>query len=107
MAYGDTKTVRKPGFMGRAVVAWIVLNVAMFLSLGIFVYFLNPWLGFWYVILPVVVASIATEWVITSETIAPIIGEWIRQEEEIKDGESPSWEKKDKRQLLNESGPNV
>lgn len=93
MSVLDSKKVRKPGFMGRACVAWAVLNVAMFVSLGIFVYFLNPWLNAWYVILPVVVATIATEWVITSETIAPIIREWIIQEEYVKEGEKPSWAK--------------
>jgi hypothetical protein len=98
----DAKKVRRPGFMGRACVAWVVLNVAMFLSLGIFVYFLGPWMTQWYVILPVVVATIATEWVITSETIAPIIRDWIIQEEYIKDGDSPSWEKQDKRSYLTE-----
>lgn len=73
-------TVKKPGYMGRAIVAWTVLNLAMAITLGIAVYFLKPWLENWYVILPVLVSSIITEWVITSETIAPIIKEWINQE---------------------------
>lgn len=105
-----TTVMKKPGYMGRACIAWAALNAAMFVTLAVTVYFLNPWLSAWYVILPVVVATIGTEWAITEETIAPIIKDWIVQEEVVKDGEKPSWDKSPAKtskynpQVLNEVG---
>lgn len=85
--------VKKPGFMSRAIIAWIFLNVAMFLTLGIAVYFLNPYLDNWYVILPIMVTTIISELYITSDTVYPVVKEWINQKEYVKDDEKPSWEK--------------
>jgi hypothetical protein len=85
--------VKKPGFMGRAIVAWVVLNVAMFVTLGVSVYFLGPFLNAWYVILPILLVTIVSEVMITGDTVYPVVRQWIDQEEYVKEGEKPSWQK--------------
>lgn len=85
--------VKKPGYMQRACVAWVVLNLSMFIVLGFTVWLLSAYMNAWYVILPLVVSLVITEWIITGETIAPIVREWIKQEEYVKEGDRPSWEK--------------
>lgn len=87
------KTVAKPGIMGRAVTAWFVLNLIMVVTLAIIVYLVNPWMNNWYIALPLMVACVITEWIITTDTIAPFVRKWIAGEETVKDGELPSWEK--------------
>ena len=79
--------------MQRACVAWVVLNLSMFIVLGFTVWLLSAYMNAWYVILPLVVSLVITEWIITGETIAPIVREWIKQEEYVKEGDRPSWEK--------------
>lgn len=86
-------TVKRPGMMWRATAAWLVLNVAMLATLAIIVYVVQPWMQNWYIALPILVSVVVTEWMITSETIAPIVREWIKGEELVKDGEKPSWER--------------
>lgn len=85
--------VKKPGYMKRAIVAWFVLNLAMFLVLGAVSWFLAPFLNAWYVIAPIIIALVITEWSITAQTIAPIVSEWIAQEEVVQQGQKPSWYK--------------
>lgn len=79
--------------MQRACVAWVVLNLSMFIVLGFTVWLLSAYMNAWYVILPLVVSLVITEWIITGETIAPIVREWIKQEEYVKEGEKPSWQR--------------
>jgi hypothetical protein len=79
--------------MGRAIVAWVVLNVAMFVTLGVSVYFLGPFLNAWYVILPILLVTIVSEVMITGDTVYPVVRQWIDQEEYVKEGEKPSWQK--------------
>lgn len=88
-------TVKKPGYMMRAVVAWIILHSILLLMLMLIAWILQPWMGTWYVMLPLLAAVIISEWIITGETIAPIIKDWISQEEYVSAGEKPSWEKDD------------
>ena len=83
----------KPGVMKRASLAWLVLNGAMLLTLAIIVYMVAPWMANWYIALPILVSVVVTEWMITSETIAPIVRDWIKGEEYVPVGEKPSWEK--------------
>lgn len=89
----EYKTMRKPGMMKRATVAWVVLNTAMLLTLAVIVYMVQPWMGNWYIALPILISVVVTEWMITSETIAPIVREWIRGEESVEVGKPASWEK--------------
>lgn len=83
--------VKRPGYMFRACVAWVILNSVLLFTLAALVYILQPYLGSWFVMVPIIVAVVVSEWVIMGETIAPIISDWIKQEEYIGDGEKPSW----------------
>jgi hypothetical protein len=73
--------VKKPGYMGRAVMAWVIFNTILFVTLGVMIYLLGPFLDRWYVVVPTLVGVIVSECVIMAETIAPIIEDWIAQEE--------------------------
>ena len=88
-----SKTVRRPGYMGRAVLAWMIFNTILFVTLGALVYLAGAYLDRWFVMIPMMVAVVLSEWIIMAETIAPIIKDWIKQEEYVADGERPSWEK--------------
>lgn len=72
----------KPGYMKRAVAAWCILNATMILMLIFIVWLVGPWLDRWYTMVPLLIGVIITEMVIMSETVAPIMRDWIRQEEE-------------------------
>lgn len=85
--------VKKPGYMFRACVAWVILNAVLLFTLSALIYILKGYLSVWYVMIPIIVAVVASEWVIMSETIAPIISDWIKQEEYVKDGDKPTWTK--------------
>jgi hypothetical protein len=85
--------VKKPGYMGRACIAWVILNAVLLFTLAALVYILQGYLDKWFVTIPILVGVIISEWVIMSETIAPIISDWIKQEEYVKDGDKPSWSK--------------
>jgi hypothetical protein len=84
-------TLKKPGYMFRACVAWVILNTVLLFTLAALVYILKDHIGVWYVMIPIIVAVVVSEWVIMGETIAPIVKDWIKQEEYVKDGEKPSW----------------
>ena len=88
-----SRTVRRPGYMGRAVVAWMIFNTILFVTLGVLVYLAGAYLDRWFVMIPMMIAVVLSEWIIMAETIAPIIKDWIKQEEYVTDGERPSWEK--------------
>lgn len=88
------KTVRRPGYMTRAVIAWIIFNTILLFTLAVAVYIVKPYLHEWFVMIPLLVGVVVSEWIIMGETIAPIIKDWIQQEETILDDEQPSWEKK-------------
>ncbi|GAA2871833.1 hypothetical protein GGQ99_000977 [Aminobacter niigataensis] len=77
--------VKKPGYMLRAVMAWCIFNTILFVTLGILVYLLTPFLDRWFVVIPILVGVIVSEWVIMAETIAPIVKEWIAQEEWVEE----------------------
>lgn len=83
--------VNKPGYMFRACVAWVILNAVLLFTLAALIYILRPYLAVWYVMIPIIVAVVVSEWVIMGETIAPIVKDWIKQEEYVKDGDKPSW----------------
>jgi hypothetical protein len=85
--------VKRPGYMKRAVIAWCLLNGIMIAMLAILVYLIGPYVDRWYVMIPLLVAILVSEFVIMTETIAPIIKEWIKQEEYISDGQKPSWDR--------------
>lgn len=86
--------MKKPGYMGRACIAWIILNAVLLATLAAIVYVVGAYLDRWYVMIPLLVAIVASEWIIMAETIAPIIADWIKQEEYVEDGKLPSWKNK-------------
>jgi hypothetical protein len=89
-----SSTMKKPGYMLRACIAWVILNLVLLFTLAALVYILGPYLQVWYVMIPIIVAVVASEWVIMAETIAPIISDWIKQEESVETGKEPSWKNK-------------
>lgn len=86
-----SSTLKKPGYMFRACVAWVILNAVLLFTLAALVFILKGYLATWYVMIPVIVAVVVSEWVIMAETIAPIVKDWIKQEEYVKDGDKPTW----------------
>ncbi|MBU2051488.1 MAG: hypothetical protein KKH61_21265 [Gammaproteobacteria bacterium] len=72
--------VNKPGYMFRAVVAWCIFNAILLVTLGAIVYILGDFTA-WFVQIPLIIGVIVSEWIIMGETIAPIIKDWIKQEE--------------------------
>lgn len=88
-----SSTLKKPGYMLRACVAWVIFNSILIFTLAMTVYVIRPWMASWYVMVPLLVAVVVSEWIIMGETIAPIIKDWIKQEEYVKDGEKPSWQR--------------
>ncbi len=83
----------KPGYMRRAVLAWCILNGILIATLALIVYVIEPWMAQWYVMVPLLVAVVVSEWVIMVQTVGPIIRDWIKQEESVGQDEKPSWEK--------------
>lgn len=77
--------VKKPGYMARACVAWVIYNAILTFTLGVVVYLVSGYLDRWFVMLPLLIGVVVSEWVIMSETIAPIISDWIKQEQWIDD----------------------
>jgi len=74
--------------MLRACIAWVILNAVLIFTLAALVFVLpRDQLSQWYVMIPVIVAVVVSQWIIMGETIAPIIKEWIRQEEYVHDNE--------------------
>lgn len=88
-----SSSIKKPGYMFRACIAWAIFNTILLFTLAALIYILKGHLQAWYVMIPIIVAVVVSEWVIMAETIAPIVKEWITQEEYVKEGESPSWKK--------------
>lgn len=92
-----SERIKKPGYMGRAVIAWILLNFITFGTLYAIVYVLGEYLPdllkLWYVLFPLVVVAAITEYAIAIGTIVPVISEWIKQEECVPEGGRPSWVK--------------
>jgi hypothetical protein len=90
-----SSTLRKrPGYMLRACVAWVILNSVLLFTLAALVYILpKEQLSMWYVMIPLIVAVVTSQWIIMGETIAPIIKDWITQSEYVNDGSKASWEK--------------
>ncbi len=86
-------TVTKPGYMRRAVIAWCILNGILIATLALIVFVIEPWMKEWYVMVPLLIAVVVSEWIIMAETIGPIIRDWIKQDEYLNEGEKPSWEK--------------
>lgn len=72
--------VKKPGYMLRAMLAWIIFNVILLATLGAIVFVLGDYRGAWFVQVPLIIGVIVSEWIILGETIAPIIKDWIKQE---------------------------
>lgn len=77
--------VKKPGYMKRAIIAWCIFNSILILTLALIVWILGPWTNQWFVMIPLLIAIVVSEWIIMAETIAPIIKEWIKQEEYVPD----------------------
>ena len=77
--------VKKKGFMFRACIAWAIYNSILLLTLAAVVYLVLPYMREWYVMLPLLVAVVASEWIIMSETVAPVIQDWIKQETWVAD----------------------
>jgi len=76
---------KKPGYMGRAVVAFFLLNLIMLGFTALLVWVAGEYADRWFVMIPVVVGMIIAEAVIMAETIAPIIRDWIKQETYVED----------------------
>lgn len=87
------KSKKKPGYMLRACVAWIILNTILLCTLAAVTYVVKDYIDRWYVMIPLIVSVVASEWIILSETIAPVISDWIRQEEYVENDQKASWEK--------------
>lgn len=90
------KYEKRPGFMFRACIAWVILNAILLFTLAALVFVLGDNVDRWYAMIPLVLAVVVSEWIIMAETIAPIIKDWIQQVEYVdrEDGDKPSWEKK-------------
>lgn len=86
------KHVKRPGYMFRAVVAWCIFNSILFVTLGAIVYLVGNYLDRWFVMIPMMMAVVGSEWIIMSETIAPVIKDWVKQEEFVTEGQKPSWQ---------------
>lgn len=97
------EAIKKPGWMGRALLAWFVLNIALAIVFYAFVWligYVGISLTVWYVVIPLMIVFVVGEIWIINETIGPVlykIKEWIFQEESVDrdKGEKPSWEKSD------------
>ena len=94
------QTLKKPGWMKRAIVAWFVLNTTLAAVLYGFIWLLAyaDIEHRWYTIIPLMLVFFIGEVWIINETIGPVlykVKEWIFQEESIdrSKGEKPSWEK--------------
>ncbi len=81
------KYVKKPGYMGRAVTAFVLLNAIMLGFAAALVWVAGEWADRWFVMIPIVLGMIIAEAIIMGETIAPIIKDWINQEEYVSDEE--------------------
>ena len=83
--------VKKPGYMTRAVVAWLILNGIMIFTLAVVVWIIpREFLGHWFVMIPLLVGIVVSEWIIMAETVAPIIKDWIKQEMQVEDPKPPT-----------------
>lgn len=80
----STKLIKKPGYMLRAVLAWCIFNAILLFSLAAVVYVLGDFRA-WYIQVPLIVGVVVSEWIIMGETIAPIIKDWIKQEEWVEE----------------------
>ena len=87
------KTVKKPGYMLRACVGWVILNLVLLFTLAATVYIVQGYLDRWYVIGTLLIIVMVSEIGIMNETIAPILTDWIKQEETVDDGQKPTWQK--------------
>ena len=76
---------KKPGYMFRAVVAWVIFNSILLATLAAIVFVLGDYRGGWFVQVPLIIGVIVSEWIILGETIAPIIKDWIKQERYVED----------------------
>jgi len=85
--------MKKPGVFKRATIAWFMLNAVLVITLAVTVYMVSPWMDSGYVVVPLLIAFIGAEWWIMAETLAPIVRDWIRQEEYVSDGNKPSWDR--------------
>lgn len=70
---------RKPGYMRRAVTVWLAYNVAAITILFLLYLILGDVLLNWWALVPIIIAVIVTEIVVTTETVGPLIGDWIDQ----------------------------
>jgi hypothetical protein len=61
----------------RAVIAWLIFNTILLGTLGATGWVLSGSLQNWWVQLPLAIAIVVTEWVISVETIVPVIRDWI------------------------------
>ena len=83
--------VKKPGYMTRAVVAWLILNGIMIFTLEVVVWIIpREFLGHWFVMIPLLVGIVVSEWIIMAEPVAPIIKDWIKQEMQVEDPKPPT-----------------
>jgi hypothetical protein len=82
------RLVKKPGYMMRAVVAWIILNTILLVVLLAVVWLVgSDNVTNWYIAVPLLIGIIVSEWIIMAETVAPVIFDWIKQEEWKEDGQ--------------------
>ena len=65
--------------MGRAITAWLILNAITLFTLGIATWVLYDFMSNWFVAGPMLIALILAEIVIATETVSPIVKEWINQ----------------------------
>ena len=79
------KLVKKPGYMKRAVIAWFIFNGILVFTLAVVVYLVGGLLDRWFVMVPLLIGVIVSEWIIMVETVAPIVKDWIKQEEWVEE----------------------
>lgn len=79
------RQVKKSGYMFRAVVSWVIFNAILLFTLAAVVFILGgagnslELMTQWYIMVPLLLAVVVSEWVIMLETIAPVVSEWINQ----------------------------
>jgi hypothetical protein len=85
--------VKKPGYMFRACVAWFIYNFIALGTLAVIVWLVGPnVLNQWYVLVPIIVIIVVTEYAAFMDTIGPVIRDWVKQEEYV---ETPYWVKQE------------
>jgi hypothetical protein len=79
------RLVKKPGFGRRAFAAFLLLDAIAAAIMLALIWLLRPYMEYWYVILPITLGFLVSQFVILNETIWPVLKDWITQEEYVSD----------------------